>query len=93
VGKGVWWWSGFQINSACSKYMFYFYKFDFESWLLLKIFIVKGTLIVDGYLHGARVDDIELHLAGAAIISVSHAIEQTFFHFCNVYLLPYPDYT
>ncbi len=54
VGKGAWWWSGFsKINSACSKYMFYFYKFDFESWLLLKIFIVKGTLIVDTYIHGA----------------------------------------
>jgi hypothetical protein len=41
----------FQINSACSKYMFYFYKFDFESWLLLDIFIVKGTLIVDMHLY------------------------------------------
>ena len=40
----------FQIISACSKYMCYFYKFDFESWLLLDIFIVKGTLIVDMHL-------------------------------------------
>jgi hypothetical protein len=79
VGKGVWWWSGFSKNSACSKYMFYFYKFDFESWLLLEIFIVKGILIVDTYLHGARVDDFELHLDQAAIIGVSRAIEQTFF--------------
>ncbi len=70
---------GFQINSACSKYMFYFNKFDFESWLLLEIFIVKGTLIVDAYLHGARVKDFELHLGPAAIIRVSRAIEQTFF--------------
>ncbi len=69
----------FQINSACSKYMFYFYKFDFESWLLLEIFIVKGTLILDTYLHGAQVNDFELHLGQAAIIGVSHAIEQTFF--------------
>ena len=37
VGKGVWWWSGFQYNSACCMYMFYFYKFDFESRLLLEI--------------------------------------------------------
>jgi hypothetical protein len=69
----------FQINSACSKYMFYFYKFDFESWLVLEIFIAKGTLIVDTYLHGARVDDFELHLGQASIIRVSRAIEQTFF--------------
>jgi len=69
---------GFQINSACSKYMFYFYKFDFESWLLLEIFIVKGTLIVDKYLHGARVDDFELHLGQAAIIRVSHSLTLTF---------------
>jgi hypothetical protein len=73
--------------------MFYFYKFDFESWLLLEIFIVKGTLIVDTYLHGARVEDFELHLGQAAIIGVSRAIKQAFFHFYNVYLLPYPDYT
>jgi len=59
--------------------MFYFYKFDFESWLLLKIFIVKDTLMVDTYLHGARVDDIGLHLGQAAIVRVSRAIEQTFF--------------
>ncbi len=71
----------FQISSACSKYMFYFYKFDFESWLLLEIFIVKDTLIVDTYLHGARVEDFELHLGQAAIIRVSRAIEQTFFIF------------
>ena len=69
----------FQNNSACSKYMFYFYKFDFESWLLLEIFIVKGTLIVDTYLHGARVEDFELHLGQAAIVRVSRAREQTFF--------------
>jgi len=60
--------------------MFYFYKFDFKSWLLLEIFIVKGTLIVDMYLCGARVNDFELHLGQAAIIRVSRAIEQTFFH-------------
>ena len=59
--------------------MFYFYKFDFESWLCWKFFIVKGTLILDTYLHGALVNDIELHLGQAAIIRVSHAIEQTFF--------------
>ena len=69
----------FQNNSACSKYMFYFYKFDFESWLLLEIFIVKGTLIVDAHLHKARVDDIELYLGQATIIRVSLAIKQTFF--------------
>ena len=68
----------FQINSACSKYMFYFYKFDFESWLIFEIFILKGTVIVDTYLHGARVDDFELHLGQAAIIRISRAIEQTF---------------
>ena len=39
VGKGVWWWSGLQINSACCKNMFYFYKFDFESRLLLEILL------------------------------------------------------
>ena len=59
--------------------MFYFYKFDFESWLLLEIFIVKSTLIVDTYLHGARVDEFELHLGQAAIIRKSRAIEQSFF--------------
>jgi len=59
----------------------------------LEIFIVKGTLIVDTYLHGARVEDFELHLGQAAIIGVSRAIKQAFFHFYNVYLLPYPDYT
>ena len=69
----------FQINSACSKYMFYFYKFDFKSWLLLEIFIVKGILIVDAHLHKARVDDIELYLVRATIIRLSRAIEQTFF--------------
>ena len=58
--------------------MFYFYKFDFESWLLLEIFIVKGTLIVDAHLHKARVDDIELYLGQATIIRISRAIEQTF---------------
>ena len=84
---------GFQINSACSKYMFYFYKFDFESWLLLEIFIVKGTLIVDAHLHKVWVDDFELYLGQATIVGVSRAIKQAFFHFYNVYLLPYPDYT
>ncbi len=83
----------FQNNSACSKYMFYFHKFDFESWLLLEIFIVKGTLIVDAHLHKARVDDFELYLGQATIIGASRAIKQAFFHFYNVYLLPYPDYT
>jgi hypothetical protein len=69
----------FKINSACSKYMFYFYKFDFESWLLLEIFIVKDTLIIDAHLHGARVEDVELYLGQADIVRVSRAIEQTFF--------------
>ena len=31
------------------------------------------------HLHGAQVDDFVLHLGQAAIIGVSHAIEQTFF--------------
>ena len=35
--------------------------------------------MIDTYLHGARVEDFELHLGQAAIIRVSHAIEQTFF--------------
>jgi len=67
--------------------MFYFYKFDFESWLILEIFILKGTVIVDTYLHGARVDDFELHLGQAAMIRVSHAIEQTFFSIICTYCL------
>jgi len=41
-------------------------------------FIVKGTLMIDTYLHGARVEDFELHLGQAAIIRISRAIEQTF---------------
>ena len=40
---------------------------------------MKGTLILDTYLHGAQVDDFELHLGQAAIVRVSRAIEQTFF--------------
>jgi len=56
--------------------MFYFYKFDFESLLLLEIFIVKSTLIVDMHLLGAWVKDVELHLGQAAIIGASRAIEQ-----------------
>jgi hypothetical protein len=60
--------------------MFYLYKFASESWLLLEIFNVKGTLIVDAHLQGARVKDVELHLGQAAIIRVSRAMKQTLFH-------------
>ena len=35
--------------------------------------------MIDTYLHGARVEDFELHLGQAAIIRISRAIEQTFF--------------
>jgi hypothetical protein len=58
--------------------MFYFYKFAFESRLLLEIFIVKGTLIVDTHLHRARINDVELYLSHVAIIRVSRALKQTF---------------
>ena len=69
----------FQINSACSKYMFYFYKFDSESWLLLDIFIVKGTLIVDMHLLYSLNRKILSYILGrVAIIRVSRALKQTF---------------
>ena len=70
---------GFQINSACSKYMFYFYKFDFKSWLLLDIFIVKGTLIVDMHLlYSLNRKMLSYILGRVAIIRVSRALKQTF---------------
>ncbi len=63
------------------------YRFASESWLLLEIFIVKGTLIVDSHLHEARVQDIELHLGQAAIIRVSRALKQTYFVVTCAYCL------
>ena len=59
--------TGFTFTSLISK-VGYFWKF----------LLYKGTLIEDTYLHGARVEDFELHLGQAAIIRISRAIEQTF---------------
>ena len=59
--------------------MFYFYKFASESWLLLEIFIVKGTLIVDMHLLYSLNRKILSYILGrVAIIRVSRALKQTF---------------
>lgn len=68
--------------------MFYFYKFASESWLLLDIFIVKGTLIVDMHLLYSLNRKVLSYILGrVAIIRVSRALKQTIFC-CNMYLLP-----
>ena len=60
--------------------MFYFYKFVSESWLLLDIFIVKGTLIVDMHLlYSLNRKILSYILDRVAIIRVSRALKQTFF--------------
>ena len=68
--------------------MFYFYKFASESWLLLDIFIVKGTLIVDMHLLYSLNRKILSYILGhVAIIRVSRALKQTFFVVTCTYCL------
>ncbi len=68
--------------------MFYFYKFASESWLLLDIFIVKGTLIVDMHLLYSLNRKILSYILGrAAIIRVFRALKQTFFVVTCTYCL------
>ncbi len=72
------WFFFFKIIQPAVSTCFTFTSLIRKVGYFLEIFIVKGTLIVDAYLHGARVEDFELHLGQAAIIRISRAIEQTF---------------
>ena len=70
--------------STCFK----FYKFASESWLLLDIFIVKGTLIVDMHLLYSLNRKILSYILGrVAIIRVSRALKQTIFVVTCTYCL------